>query len=346
MNKSLRHQLIPELEEYKISCNPSVAIVGYGKMGILHSGILNLLVSGCVKAVVEKSRLLLLGASRILRDVNFYRELEEMLEREEPEIVYVTTPTISHHSIVKTLLEYHVPYIFVEKPPTLNHGELESLLKLSADSKVMVGLQKRFSLPFHHAKKLLEEEAVGEVVQASGTINSSDILSPTNRYDALGVGVLLDLGIHLVDIMNWLLGVESIDSAEGKSLYTVVDDEFKAKLTTKNGKASLEASWSSPEYRLLETRINIQGTDGVLEVSEDHLKLVPGEEKSQKFGCEFFKPDYYKGLPPVNLSDPEYTLESLHLLHCMDNGVEPLTSLEEVSETMELIDEMYGIAHG
>jgi predicted dehydrogenase len=324
--------LLPEID-YKASGDLSVAVIGFGKMGILHSGILNLLVPGCVKWVVDRSRLLVFGASRMLRGVRFYSSLGRLLGKEEPDLVYVTTPTGSHCSIIKQLIEYSVPYVFVEKPPTRDLEELNSLL--NTGGQVMVGMQKRFTMPFRHAKQLLEDEAVGEIRNVLAMNKSSDIMEPTTRYDSLGRGVLLDLGIHLVDTLNWVLGVEKVSSAEAKSIHTGVDDEFTATLLGDGFEAYLDVSWSSPMYRLPEINIKIEGTEGSLELSEGYLKLEAEEN------LEYYKPDYYQGTPPVNLADPEYTLESMHLLHCMENGSEPITSIREIGGTMALIDEMY-----
>ena len=61
--------LYPELANWRkrlLSSELKIAIIGFGKMGLLHSGILNLLIPGIVKAVVDKSFFLVLGASRII----------------------------------------------------------------------------------------------------------------------------------------------------------------------------------------------------------------------------------------------------------------------------------------
>jgi predicted dehydrogenase len=46
-------------------------------------------------------------------------------------------------------------------------------------------------------------------------------------------------------------------------------------------------------------------------------------------------------VPPVNLADPEYTIENIHFLESIREGREPVTSIEEASETMKLVDELY-----
>jgi len=350
--QSLILRLCPELAnwgKHAVNNELRVAIIGFGKMGLLHSGILNLLAPGIVKAIVDKSLLLTFGASRLIKSIKFYRDIEKMLNEVEPSTVYVTTPISSHYPIVKSLLEHGVKYIFVEKPPTLNHKQLQSLVSMKKQGQiVMVGFQKKYALTFRHAKLLLENGVIGEVEKVHAYIRSGDILEPTNRFDALGRGVLLDLGVHLVDLLTWFSYVKDVARAEGKSLYTHVDDVFTAELEAENGiKISIEASWSSPEYRVPETYIEVQGSRGVIRVTEDYLKAsttIEHELLGNKKEVALYKPHYYKGIPPVNLADPEYTIENMHFLESIHRAWEPLTSIERSIETMRLVDELYEAA--
>ena len=349
---SLISSLCPELDKWKTRLPSSefkVAIVGFGKMGLLHSGILNLLVPGIVKAIVDKSSFLVLGTSRIIKSIKFYRSLEDMVSKVEPGAVYVTTSTSSHYPIVKSLLEHGVKYVFVEKPPTLNYEQLRNLVSTKRSGQVvMVGFQKRYALPFRHVKLLLENGVIGGVEGVSTYIRSGDILEPTSRFDALGRGALLDLGVHLVDLLTWLFKVKSVVIAGSKSLYTRVDDVFTAELEAEEGfKIFVEASWSNPGYRVPETYIEVRGSQGVLRVTEDYVKVstsIEHELLGGKRELVLYKPHYYQGIPPVNLADPEYTIEDIHFLESVREGREPLTSIEKSLETMKLVDKLYEAA--
>jgi predicted dehydrogenase len=351
----LTYKLMPELTclSRYIKQDLRVAVIGFGKMGILHSAILNLLRPGLVKAIVDKSRLVVLGASRLIKDIKFYRDLDKMIDFIEPDAVYVTTPTRSHYVVTSRLLEAGINYIFVEKPPTVNTEHLNALFDKMANKQiVMVGLQKRYAFPFRHAKILLSEDVIGDVEKVYAYIKSGDITVSTDRFIHLGRGVLLDLGIHLVDLLEWLLGIESVEKAKYRSMYSGVDDYLEARLRTDNGAtADIEVTWSDPAYRLPEVFIEIHGTKGVLRISEDYLKAETTEEHPLLDNTKLvmYKPHYYQGIPPVNLADPEFTLENIHFLSCIYESAEPLTSLKNVKRTMELIDKLYaeaGIQHG
>jgi hypothetical protein len=85
-------RLLLDLGEWEENGLPDLRIVilGFGKMGIKHSAIMNLLKSNSVKAVVDKSRLLVLGASRLTNKVRFFTDLDRLLGEVKPDIVYVT----------------------------------------------------------------------------------------------------------------------------------------------------------------------------------------------------------------------------------------------------------------
>jgi len=344
MMTPLIYELIPEFKDYNkyVKQDLKVAVIGFGKMGILHSVILNLLKSWLIKMIADKNYLTIIGSSKLIRNIRFYRDANKMLEKEKPDICYVTTPVTSHYPIVSSLLEAGIKYVFVEKPPTLNLKQLDTLLdKVSINQIVMVGLQKRYAFPFRHAKILLSKNTLGDIKKVSAYIKSGDITTPTDRFNRIGRGVLLDLGIHLVDLLQWLVGLESVEEATYEKKYTNVDDYFEATLkTTHDANVNMEVTWSDPSYRLPETYIEIHGTNGMLKVTEDYLKV----EVKDRENLKMFKPHYYQGIPPVNLADPEYTLENIHFLYCINRSKEPLTSLKNVRRTMEIIDDLYKMA--
>jgi len=340
--------LMPEVAGYAARAEQDlrVAVIGFGKMGILHSSILNLLQPNCVRCVVDNSRLVAFAGSMLFKAVGFHRKIGEMLKKQNPDAVYVTTSARSHYSIMSSLLEAHVGNIFVEKPPTTNSAQLASLInKASSGETIMVGLQKRFALPFRHARMLIRSGVIGDVEEVSAYERSGDIAIPTRRFSSLARGVLLDLGIHLVDLLTWIFGADKVEDCKGVKIHTDVDDYFEARLRTRdNVKICMDVTWSDPQYRFPETCIEVHGSKGQLTVTEDYLKaksIDPHEMLSDKSELVMYKPQYYQGFPPVNIADPEYTLEDMHFLSNVNSHTEPLTSLRNVAGTMNLLDEMY-----
>jgi predicted dehydrogenase len=347
--KSLIADICPEVidwKEYLERDDLRVAIIGFGKMGLLHSCILNILIPSAVKCIVDKSFLITFGASRVIKLVKTYRDIGKMLKKVEPEIVYVTTPANSHYPVLRCLIKHGVKCIFVEKPPTVNCKLLEELISIKkADQCIMVGFQKRYALPFRHVKVLIDHGVMGDLQSVHAYIKSGDVQGPTARFDKLGRGVLLDLGIHVIDLLVWFFKIKQIVYVEAKSIYTKVDDNFKAELITENNaKVLVEATWTESEYRMPETCIKIQGSLGTISVTEDYLKVKTEIEHpliNNRKEIILYKPHYYQGILPVNLADPEYTIENIHFLKSIHENKSPLTSIESSLETMKLIDELY-----
>src|SRR5437867_11661113 len=124
-------ELTSEFRRYRecTAFSGKIAIVGFGKMGALHATILKMLSPESEITVVEKSRLIRRGASTFLKDVRFYGELDEMLEKEEPDIVYVTSPAVTHFALLSKLASSSDASIFVEKPPTRDSKQLVRVLR-------------------------------------------------------------------------------------------------------------------------------------------------------------------------------------------------------------------------
>jgi predicted dehydrogenase len=329
--------------------NFRIGVIGFGKMGMLHGAILNLLMPRSLSSIVDVHRLTSYGASRLIKGTRLYRKVDDMIEREKLTAVYVTTPVSSHLNIVSELFDSDIEGVFIEKPPTVNSAELASLVLRKKNAQlVMVGLQKRFALPFEHARVLLSNGVIGKISHVESYIRSGNITAPTDRFDSIARGCLLDLGVHLIDLLVLNFRVSRVDACYCDRLYTSVDDLVTAQLRTEDSIGMrVEVSWSIPTQRLPETCIKVYGFEGQLEVTEDYLKVKsskPHKMLNDKSELELYKPEYYQSTPSVNISDPEYGLEDMHFLSCLRSHTEPITNLVSVTRTMEIIDEMYRVA--
>ncbi|WP_460024991.1 Gfo/Idh/MocA family protein [Infirmifilum sp. SLHALR2] len=322
----------------------SVAIVGFGKMGLLHSTILNMLVDGIVKYVVDRSFVVRFGFSRLFKKSIFKKNLDEVLDS-SVDMVYITTPTYSHYPMLRNVLSRGVRAIFVEKPPTASYEQLRSLVDLARGRITMAGFQKRFALPFRHARLLIESGLLGSVESIEAYIRSGDITEPTERFRGLGRGVLLDLGLHLVDLLAWFFKDLRVEKASCRSIFSGVDDYCELLLGSREGfEVGATVTWSDPSLRVPETLIRVKGSKGLLEVSEDYLRISTASNEKT-----FYRPHYYQGIPPVLVADPEYTIENMHLLLSLAENRDTGVNLDSALPAMRIIDEAYalqGSSHG
>ena len=313
------------LEDTVLSDEPlRVGVVGLGKMGLLHTSILNVLPKAQLTAVCEKSALIRKLARRLLRDVAVVDDVAEFSDL-DLDAVFVTTPTSSHYSVAKLLYVNKLArHLFVEKPLASTYLQSKNLCDLAAlnGGVNMVGYLRRFYVTFKKAKALLDQGLVGEV--SSFTVNalSSDFCGVVDggKASIARGGVLRDLGSYAIDLALWFFGDLGVKSAKIESL-TGAESEDVAKFVVQrafNGvQGEFLVSWCAEGYRVPEVNLLVRGTKGLLEVNDDKVSLSPNNEGkivwfrhnlSDSVGFWLGNPEYYR--------EDDYFLEAI-LSHSM-----------------------------
>lgn len=320
----------------------TVAVVGFGKMGILHSSILKAMPDVRLVAMVEPQPLVRSLAPSVLKDVPFYKNMGKMLDETRPDAVFVTTPTGSHPELCEQALRAGAN-VFVEKPLGDSAASCEPLKRLAEASSLttMVGYSKRFTFTFQHAKRLLEEGVIGEPqsVHASGLVSQVFSKGEGWRYKKgpSGGGILAVIGCHVVDLLRWYFGDIEPGAGVARSLYSEeVEDEFQAAFNLPGGaKGTLDCSWSRPGYRLPEMRVRIKGERGILDVTEDVVLLDSGGAQKK-----LYKQQLGHGVF-LDVGGPEYTLEDAAFVEAVRTKQPSLIPIAEGYRTQLAVDRFY-----
>jgi len=286
-----------------------VAVVGFGKMGILHAGILNVLPKVQLVAVCEKSGLIRRFMKNLFRDVSVVDDVGKLSDL-GLDAVYVTTPISCHFAVVKSIYNLKVASsVFVEKPLASNYGEARELcdLALKFGDVNMVGYMRRFSVTFRKAKELLDQGVIGEPVSFSAYAYSSDFfgVDKNSKIGTPKVGVLRDLGCHAMDLALWFFGNSKVKKAKIDSLFGKgSEDSAFFEVETECGvRGKFDVSWCVDGYRVPEVGFTVDGSNGVMRVNDDVLELnLNGGEKFRWFrhdlgdGVGFWlgAPEYYR----------------------------------------------------
>src|SRR5687768_6951876 len=157
----------------------NVGIVGLGKMGLLHAGIMNSLYGVKVSAVAEKEKIIANYVKESLPEVHVYEDSDEMFRSENLDIVFITTPVSSHYSIAQSCIRKGINF-FIEKPLCKNVDEARKLcedLKNAPNIIHSVGFNRRFIDTFAKAKSLLDAGILGEISNVKSTMYVSNIFS-------------------------------------------------------------------------------------------------------------------------------------------------------------------------
>jgi predicted dehydrogenase len=269
----------------------NIAVVGLGKMGLLHASILNVFPDVELAALCDKSALMKRLYKKIFSSVGV-KVLDdfEKLSGFNLDAVYVTTPISSHSFIVKNLFTKKiVRNFFVEKTLASNYDQAKELCALAKNfgSTTMVGYMKRFSVVFRKAKELLTEGTLGEPYSFKAYAYSSDFLGSTkgSKSSASRGGAVRDIGCHLIDLALWLLGdleVRDILSSEK----TEIGSETSVSFTAQNSaglEGQFDVSQSMPNYRMPEFGLSLDCSKGRIEVNDDRLIVNLGDGSQRKW---------------------------------------------------------------
>jgi len=255
-----------------------VGVVGMGKMGLLHCGVLNVLPSVELTAVCEPAPLIRRILKKVLRKVPVVEDISE-LARFDLDALFITTPTRTHYDVARSALESGIAKnLFVEKPLSSSYAESTELCDLISEKGVgMVGYVRRFMVTFMKAKELLEQGAIGTPFSFSVNMLSSDFFGIKDPAASIARGgVLRDLGCYPIDLILWYFGEFNVDSANTESLTgagAVDAVRFKVKGNGAVPPGEVIASWCVEGYRIPEVDFSITGSKGSLFVNDDFVRL-------------------------------------------------------------------------
>ena len=177
-----------------------VAVIGTGYWGKKHvEEYLNL---GHDITICDESKKNILYCKEKFKGIKI-KKIDEILNDKEIQVVSICTPNETHFEIAKQCLEFK-KHVFLEKPIATNLDDANKLEKISNDNKLVlqIGHLYRFNNSILEAKKIIDNNSFGTVhsVYFSWT-NFEPIF--TDR------GIILDLGIHPVDIIDYIFGGSS-----------------------------------------------------------------------------------------------------------------------------------------
>jgi predicted dehydrogenase len=318
-----------------------VGVVGLGKMGLVHAGMLNVLPSVELVALCEKSSLIRRLAKKMFKGLEIVDDLQK-LSKFGLDAVYVTTPIPSHFPVAREILEKKMSSdLFVEKTlaQTYEESRVLSDLARSLQSVTMVGYLRRFYVTFNKARELLSKDAIGKVVSFEAYAYSSDFLGAageTNTAYSRG-GVLRDLGCHAVDLALWFFGNLKVVPVEAKRADERFGDSVSFGVENAEVTGEFDVSWCREDYRTPEVGFSIAGSRGQLLVNDDQVKLNVKEGES----AAWYRHDLNDNVP-FCLGLPEYYREDLCFVKSVVEGAKAEPDFFSAAKVDKIIEDVVG----
>ena len=134
-----------------------------------------------------------------------YDQIDDVFEDEEVDIIYITSPHNTHYEFMKKALE-HGKHILVEKSITLNSRELDEMIALAAEKKLILAeAMTIWHMPIY--KKLWEivqSGQLGKVQIITMNFGSFKEYDMSNRFFNMNLagGAMLDIGVYALSIVR------------------------------------------------------------------------------------------------------------------------------------------------
>ncbi len=313
-----------------------VAVVGLGKMGLLHASILATIPEVNLVAVCDAKKLIAKFAAQLIgKKIGVIQDVYS-LQPLGLDAVFITTPIPSHKKLIDAVLEQNINNVFVEKTLTSTYGDSRKLVEKVAKLKGvgMVGYQKRHLVTFKKGLELWQSGVIGEVTNFKAYSYSSDFIHLDEKQLSIVSssrgGLLHDLGAHAISLA--LMFFDDLVPAEvtGEPNLGAIRFNVHGKGIT----GEIATSWCKEGYRMPETGLNIQGKKGTLNINDDKVML-----QQKAVSKTWYRQDLEDNVPFL-IWAPEYYREDQHYVNSIVKGTVPNPSFSESSKVDWLIEKV------
>lgn len=281
-----------------------------------------------------------------------FQNWEDMV-KSDLDVVFVCTPNHLIPEIAVAALGQG-KHVFCEKPPGRNLADIQRIRAAEVanpGSKLLFGFNHRHHPGIVDAKAIIDSGALGDILTLRGVYGKGggyDYHTSWRNDPAVGGGgILLDQGIHMLDLFRFFVGdFKEVVGMRGITMFDVpVEDNAFVLLRTARGQMaqlhSSAASWKhmfrleigcEKGYVLISGLLSKTGSYG-RETLLIGRRPAPGERGA--VGNPREETVYYD-------TDTSWDIEVAHLVECIreEKPVEKGTSLDALA-VMEIIDRVY-----
>lgn len=328
-----------------------VGVIGLGMAGRGH--LQSLASNKRVKAVFgadpsDKARS---DARELVKGAKFVADYKELLGMKEVDLVIIATP---HNLHLPMVLDSFAAgkNVLTEKPMAINTKECDRMIAAAKKAKkqLFVFHNQRSSPMFYKLKKIISENNFGKPVAAVIQYLGCELKrmrDATNwkcSYDKAGGGVLLDGGIHVIDMCNWYLGKPVSVIAQ---LHKPEDWLENKAESTGNLLITYESGAIAQVLASFETLLPGSFGEGTLRILAD-LFYENGNASAMyeylgKFGMKSYA-QYICGSDDMHEFKPtDKDKISIHenVLDCLLDGAKPLITPEEARTAVAVVEAAY-----
>ena len=311
-----------------------VAVIGAGNMGGHHVRNYSVLPEAELAALADVNK-----ESKKLadeHDAKFYTDYKKMIDEEQLDAVSIVVPTPLHYEVASYAMERRV-HCLVEKPIAHSLDEADKLIKLAKINNLVftVGHIERYNPIIRAIKSIVDEGKLGDITSiVCQRVGGFPKIEPKTD-------VIIDLAVHDVDILNYLIGKypDRIHSHASRTHHSQKVDSTEILMDYGQTSGFVRANWLTP---VKIRTISITGSKGYLEGNYITQELMYYEHNMQKVKDTRFSTfvltvgEPKKHIIPVDFEEPLAVELKAFLHHVAGNKKVQLVDPKDAKEALRL----------
>lgn len=197
---------------------PKLGFAGIGWIGKNRLMAINKQQLAEIEAAVDPDTSAVEKVKNEIKGIQHISSFEEMLEKNIDGIV-IATPSALHAEQSLAALE-NGKVVFCQKPLGRNEGETTRVVNAARRNNLLLGVDfcYRHIRAARKVKEVVQSGELGRIHTVRLTFHNAYGPDKSWYYDASlsGGGCLMDLGIHLIDLLFWILEENEIHHPEGQ----------------------------------------------------------------------------------------------------------------------------------
>lgn len=292
---------------------------------------------------------------------NVITDYKVAIKDDEVDTVFVLTPNYAHYTVTMDALRAG-KHVFCEKPITVNYPlSVEMAEEAKKQGKMLnIGVCNRYHKSVEMLRTYADEGKFGNIYHVYCSFRACRCIpglgGAFTTKSQSGGGVLIDWGIHFLDLILYVLGGAKIktvtcdaynemakdmksykyksmwaeDTADVENGVNDVDDFIAGHIRTDKASVSFNGAWAQ-NLDKCELYVDFLGDKG-------GARLTYGD----KF--EFFDGQTLETLNPEFDIPNMYLREDKAFLDSIERGVKDKNNIENILESMKLLDALYASA--
>jgi predicted dehydrogenase len=324
-----------------------IGIAGFGKIGQLRAEILSKREDVIITSVYD-----VVQPENLNADITFNKSYDDLLKSGIDAVFICAYNTVLAEYTAKAL-DYGL-HVFCEKPPAMKTEELEVVFNSLKNSQKVLkyGFNHRYHYSVLEAKKIIDSGTMGKLLWMRGVYGKAGSIDYNENWRNFkkhsGGGILIDQGIHMLDLMRFFSNEKfsNIKAFKSTSFWDVdvEDNAFIIMQSENNVIASLHSSATQWKHKFLlelcfeEGYLNL---DGILSGTRSYApeSLVIGRREFEDITFAMGKP---KETVISFENDHSWNLEVDEFMNAVNGESEIMQgTLTDAFETLSLVQKIY-----